>query len=98
MTSLSPFRYRLSLEACSPAMKPEARGRDGRLFQDWRVRLGLGVQEVADGWGVDVKVLDELERGGWCFVAPADAWSALQQLFLWACERHGYFALGQRGR
>lgn len=106
---LSPWRFRLTLEECPPYPRTahegpigalvesgarEARERDGRLFRDWRVTLGLGLQEVAAGWGVSAVVLGELERGERRFPSPADAWGAQQQLFTWACERHGYSRLG----
>ena len=108
--SLSPWRFRLLLEPCPPHVRTahdgplcalaqsaarEACERDGRIFRDWRVRLGLGLAEVAAGWGVSAVELGELERGLRRFPCPADTWAALQQLFSWACERHTYGELGK---
>ncbi|NTX07020.1 helix-turn-helix transcriptional regulator [Myxococcus sp. CA040A] len=70
------------------------RERHGQVFRACRVELGLSLRDVATGWGVNATVLGELERGKRRFPAPADLFAALQQLFTWACERHGYGRLG----
>lgn|GEM_PF-3262219 len=102
------WRYRLLLETCPP-MPPAGTGpfddlsatqariereTHGQMFRAFRVEVGLSLRDVATGWGVEQTVLGELERGERRFPSPADLFAALQQLFAWACERHGYAKLG----
>ncbi|WP_163869620.1 helix-turn-helix domain-containing protein [Myxococcus eversor] len=109
--TLGGWRYRLLLETCPP-MPPAGTGpidelratqariereTHGKVFRAFRVEVGLSLRDVATGWGVEETVLGELERGKRRFPSPADLYAALQQLFTWACERHGYGSLGTPG-
>lgn len=69
--------------------------RHAAAFHAARIEFRLGLGDVAQGWGLELGEVVDLEQGQRRFLSPADFWAALQQLFCWGCERHTYSGMGQ---
>jgi len=85
------------LGALRQMARMEGRMRDGTIFREMRTRLQLGLQEVADGWGVSAVEVGEVERGLRGFPETDDLNAALQQLWMWHMERRGQCLASSRG-
>lgn len=77
-----------------PDMETATADRHAAAFRSARVEFRLGLSEVAQGWGLELGEVLDLEQGMRRFLSPADFWAALQQLFCWGCERHAYVGMG----
>jgi len=77
-----------------PDLETATADRHAAAFRAMRTEFRLTLREVAQGWGMELGNVVDLEHGRARFLTAADCWAALQQLFCWGCERHTYAGLG----
>lgn len=74
------------LGALTEAGRREYNSRHGVIFKSMRLVCCLDTADVARGWSIYWREVEELEAGLRCFSSTADLWAALNQLWLWQAE------------
>jgi hypothetical protein len=86
VSHLSPWRYKLVLAGVG-GRRTKATIGQGKALGAIRDACGLGVAEVARGWGVEPATIAALESGDLRFPSVCDLQSAVSQLWCWRAER-----------